>query len=52
MLDLTTDTDLDLALLPRITIMLLVGQVIRQLFGWIRRPGSPRPVVGAASPLP
>ena len=35
MLHLTTDTDLDLVLLPHITIMLLIGQVVRHLFGWL-----------------
>ena len=35
MLDLTTDTDLDLVLLPHITTMLLIGQVMRHLFGWL-----------------
>jgi len=35
MSDLTTDTDLDLVLLPFITIMLVMGQVVRHLVGWI-----------------
>jgi len=35
MFDLTTDTDLDLVLLPLITLMFLIGQVVRHLFVWL-----------------
>ena len=37
MIDLTTDTHLDLVVLAELVAMLLLGQVVQKLFDWVGR---------------
>ena len=46
MIDLTTDTELDLVVLPVVVAMLLLGQVVQKLFDWFGR--HVRPASAAA----